>query len=176
MMDALPAHRPARGRPTPLVGREEEAGLMIALAQRVAREERPHLVTVIGQAGVGKSRLLRELSVKAADLDPAPSLRIGECPPYGTGIAYWAMAEVIRAEFGISADEASESAWEKLLEGTRALLDGRAEGDSSERTAAVIGVMLGLEAPERRAPRSTPRTRSGCGRPSSPPCARWSRR
>src|SRR5688500_6763462 len=70
VMDALPAHRPASRAATPLVGREEEAGLMIALAQRVAREERPHLVTVIGQAGVGKSRLLRELSVKAADLDP----------------------------------------------------------------------------------------------------------
>jgi class 3 adenylate cyclase/tetratricopeptide (TPR) repeat protein len=148
VMDALPAHRPASRTASPLVGREEEAGLMIALAQRVAREERPHLVTVIGQAGVGKSRLLRELSVKAAGLEPAPNLRIGECPPYGSGIAYWAMAEVIRSEFGISADEASESAWEKLLEGTRALLDGKTEGDSSERTAAVIGVMLGLEAGE----------------------------
>ncbi len=82
---------------------------MTALAQRVGHEGRPHLLTVIGQAGVGKSRLLRELSAQAADLDPAPKLRTGECPPYGSGIAFWAMAEVIRAEFGISAGEAAES-------------------------------------------------------------------
>src|SRR3954466_6481325 len=46
---------------TPLIGRDEEATLLASLVDRVEREGRPHLVTVVGQAGVGKSRLLREL-------------------------------------------------------------------------------------------------------------------
>ena len=54
--ERLPRPAPAK---TPLIGREEEAELLVSLVDRVGRESRPHLVTVIGQAGVGKSRLLR---------------------------------------------------------------------------------------------------------------------
>ena len=104
---------------------------------------------MIGQAGVGKSRLLRELTSRIAELDPAPALRIGECPPYGTGISYWAMAEMLRTEFGIAADEPTESAWGKLAGGVSALLaESEVEAESAERNAAVIGLMIGIEPPD----------------------------
>jgi class 3 adenylate cyclase/tetratricopeptide (TPR) repeat protein len=133
----------------PLVGRAEESSILFSLAQRVSREERPHLATVIGQAGVGKSRLLRELSARLEDLEQAPALMIGECPPYGSGISYWALAEVVRSRFGIAANEPTETAWPKLLDGVRGLLSGSEHGDQdadfAERNAAAIGVVLGIE-------------------------------
>jgi adenylate cyclase len=150
-----PVHRTAPRTAAPLIGREEESRLLVSLAERVGREERPHLVTVIGQAGVGKSRLLRELSNDLRELEPAPALRTGECPPYGAGMAYWAFGEVIRAEFGIARDEQADSAWSKLVEGLRRLGAGATAEQSGvgdveppDRSAAVIGRMLGLEPPD----------------------------
>ena len=137
-------HRGAERPGAPLVGRAEESGLLVSLAQRVGREGRPHLVTVIGQAGVGKSRLLRELGARLAELEPAPKLLTGECPPYGSGISYWALAEVIRAEFDLVGGEATDSAWRKLSEGMAERLD--AEGpEAAQRNAALIARMLGIE-------------------------------
>jgi predicted ATPase/class 3 adenylate cyclase len=143
-----PARRSAERPGAPLVGRSEESALLLSLAQRVRREERPHLVTVIGQAGVGKSRLLREFAARAAELEPAPKILTGECPPYGSGISYWALGEVIRTEFGLEGGEPTETAWAKLREGMAERLGGEAAGEGAERNAALIARMLGIEPPE----------------------------
>jgi predicted ATPase/class 3 adenylate cyclase len=143
--------RPHRATPrtaAPLIGREEESALLLSLAERVQREGRPHLVTVIGQAGVGKSRLLRELSSRLANLDPSPELRSGECPPYGAGIAYWALAEVLREEFGIAPEDSAEDTWRRLAEGVRDRLEQAGAEEPTERIAALIAVVLGIEPPE----------------------------
>ena len=67
--------RVSRGK-TPLIGREDETALLESLFERVVREGRPHLVTVIGPAGVGKSRLMREVvGALAARPEPAASPR-----------------------------------------------------------------------------------------------------
>ena len=68
VLDPGPATRGARSE-APLIGREDESALLMSLFDRVGRESRPHLVTVIGQAGVGKSRLLRELEVQIERAD-----------------------------------------------------------------------------------------------------------
>ncbi len=133
---------------TPLIGRDDELRLLLSLTEQLEREGRPHLVTVIGQAGVGKSRLLRELTERAAEFDPAPAVEVGECPPFGSGISYWALAEVLRAQFGIAGDEPADSAWEKLRSSVRALLGEDSGNEEAERIAATIAVVLGLEAPE----------------------------
>jgi adenylate cyclase len=142
---------------TPLIGREEEAGLLVSLVERVGREGRPHLVTVIGQAGVGKSRLLRELMSTLIDSEHPPTIRRGQCPPYGTGIAYWALAEVLNQEFEIRDTDAPEAAWEKLRSGVTELLREQGDEDAGERNAARLAIPLGLEAPEGlRGPESDP--------------------
>ncbi len=150
--------RQATGRAqTPLIGREEEAGLLMSLVDRVQREERPHLVTVIGQAGVGKSRLLRELMTNLADSDDPPTIRRGQCPPYGSGIAYWALAEVLNDEFEIRDTDAPEVAWEKLRAGVTELMKELGDEAAGERNAALLAIPLGLEPPEEldaRVPRS----------------------
>src|SRR4051812_21576936 len=93
-------------RPTstasPLVGRGDESELLLSLFDRAASEERTHLVTVIGQAGVGKSRLLRELATSVGARMPTPAVRLGSCPAYGAGLSYWALGEIVRGTFDIN--------------------------------------------------------------------------
>jgi class 3 adenylate cyclase/tetratricopeptide (TPR) repeat protein len=133
---------------TPLIGREEEAALLSSLVERVERESRPYLVTVIGQAGVGKSRLLRELMSGLAESEDPPTIRRGQCPPYGAGIAYWALAEVLNDEFDIRDNEAPEVAWEKLRAGVTTLMRDVGDEAAGERNAALLAIPLGLEPPE----------------------------
>ncbi len=133
---------------TPLIGREEEADLLVSLVERVGREDRPHLVTVIGQAGVGKSRLLRELVSTLIESDEPPTIRNGQCPPYGTGIAYWALAEVLNQEFEIRDTDPPEVAWQKLHAGVTELLAECGESEAGDRNARLLAIPLGLEPPE----------------------------
>ncbi|HET8593088.1 MAG TPA: adenylate/guanylate cyclase domain-containing protein [Solirubrobacterales bacterium] len=142
-----PRRRTSRAQ-TPLIGREEEASLLVSLVDRVAHEGRPHLVTVVGQAGVGKSRLLRELISTLIDSDPPPTIRRGQCPPYGSGIAYWALAEVLNQEFEIRDTDPPEVAWEKLRSGVSELLKDFGDREAAERNARLLAIPLGLEPPE----------------------------
>ncbi len=75
--------RIAAKREAPLVGRDYEVGTLASLHERVVREGRPHLVTLVGEAGVGKSRLLREFERHV--ILRAATLRTGRCLPYGSG-------------------------------------------------------------------------------------------
>jgi class 3 adenylate cyclase/tetratricopeptide (TPR) repeat protein len=133
---------------TPLIGREEEAGLLVSLVDRVSREGQPHLVTVIGQAGVGKSRLLRELMSSLIDAGTSPTIRSGQCPPYGSGIAYWALAEVLNQQFEIRDTDPPEAAWDKLRTGVMELMAELGDPDAGERNAGLLAIPLGIEAPD----------------------------
>src|SRR4051812_22722545 len=145
-----PVGRPVPLRPpAPLIGRDFEAGLLESLFERVVREGRPHLVTVIGQAGVGKSRLLAEFDWRLAERDPPPAGRPGRCLPYGSGVVYWAVGEILRSQFDIVDTDRSDVAWGKLATGIAELLsdeDADLE-ESAERQAALIGRLLGIEVP-----------------------------
>ncbi|HSL65988.1 MAG TPA: AAA family ATPase [Gaiellaceae bacterium] len=96
---------------TPLVGRESELELLRNTYERAVRDGRAHLVTIYGEAGVGKSRLAREF---ASTLDGATVL-VGRSLPYGEGITYWPLAEMVKAAAGIADDDPPEEAHEKLL-------------------------------------------------------------
>ena len=148
---AQPAGRAPSHRESPLVGRDDELDLLESIYTRVTRERRPHLVTVIGSAGVGKSRLLRECEERLSTADPAPVVREGRCLPYGSSIVFWALGEVLRAECGIVDGDAAEVAWRKLAGHVEELLEQTpAEGgESAERKAALVGRLLGIaEAPD----------------------------
>ena len=133
---------------TPLVGREDESELLFSLYQRVVNEQRPHLVTVIGQAGVGKSRLLRELTARLATAPEQPAVRLGSCPAYGAGLAYWALGEVIRDQFDIVDTDDSEAAFGKLRRGIETLVSEAETEEPPERVAAIVGRPLGIEPPD----------------------------
>jgi tetratricopeptide (TPR) repeat protein len=135
---------------TPLIGREDESALLASLVDRVVREERAHLVTVVGQAGVGKSRLLRELATQVSERPDSPLMRVGSCPAYGSGLAYWALGEVVRDQFQIVDTDDSEAAWLKLRTGFEKLFaEGGHDGEESpERLAATIARPLGVDVPD----------------------------
>jgi class 3 adenylate cyclase/tetratricopeptide (TPR) repeat protein len=101
---------------TPLVGRELERSLLIGTFERAAQQRSCQLVTVVGEPGVGKSRLCAEL---LTDLDGRPDLtrwRQGRCLPYGDGISFWALGEIVKSECGILESDTPAQAAAKLDE------------------------------------------------------------
>jgi DNA-binding SARP family transcriptional activator len=83
------------------VGREHELEVLRATYGRAVDAREAHLVTLIGDAGIGKTRLIRELWSWLAVQPSEPLLRAGRCLPYGRGITYWPLAEVLKAHLGI---------------------------------------------------------------------------
>ncbi|MBN1529721.1 MAG: tetratricopeptide repeat protein, partial [Thermoleophilaceae bacterium] len=138
---------------TPLVGRDNELVTLETLYEKVVREGAPHLVSLIGEAGVGKSRLLREFERVLGEHSIAPTVRTGRCLPYGTGIVFWALGEVLRAECGIVDTDSSEEAWRKLSGYVAGLFgNGDQLNEPGEREAALIGRLLGIEVPPELVP------------------------
>ena len=124
------AERPRR-LDSPIVGRAEElARMQAALADAVA-ERRCRLVTVVGEAGVGKSRLVDEF---VRSLDVGATFLRGRCLPYGDGITYWPFAEGVRQAAGILERDTTDVALQKL-----SALAG--DADAEERVASAIGLV-----------------------------------
>jgi class 3 adenylate cyclase len=107
-VDVAPAHA------TPFVGRNDELDVVRQLYARTVRESECHLLTLVGEPGIGKSRLVAELS---AFVDAQPELvswRQGRCLPYGDGIAFWALGEIVKAHTGVLESDTPAAAREKL--------------------------------------------------------------
>jgi class 3 adenylate cyclase/tetratricopeptide (TPR) repeat protein len=96
----------------PFVGRESELFLLENTLSRTIRDKRPHVFTVYGEPGVGKSRLLREFLAGVEGV----TILTGRALPYGEGVTYWPLAEMVKAAAGITDDDPIEKAREKLIE------------------------------------------------------------
>jgi class 3 adenylate cyclase/tetratricopeptide (TPR) repeat protein len=105
------AEAPPRPPETPFVGRTRELALLEEAWERVVSERRCELVTVVGEAGIGKSRLVSELAsgIEAEVLS-------GRCLPYGEGITYWPLLEVLRQLDALPSDPAAATALRSLSE------------------------------------------------------------
>lgn len=136
---------PAQGHApsTPLVGRSEEVARLESLFERVARDGAPHLVTVIGQAGVGKSRLLHELEARLEQRASPVQVRRGRCLAVGSGIVYGPFAEILRAECGIARGDDGELVRAKLTERFGPPLEALEGADLLERRITPLARMLG---------------------------------
>jgi class 3 adenylate cyclase/predicted ATPase len=114
------AARAGEGRSTgleaPFVGRDRELRLLKDLFHATAADRRAHLLTVVGIAGIGKSRLAWEFEKYADGLVETVYWHRGRCLAYGDGVAYWALAEMIRSRTGITESEDESSALRKLRE------------------------------------------------------------
>jgi class 3 adenylate cyclase/tetratricopeptide (TPR) repeat protein len=98
----------------PLVGRELEKALLVGTFERAVQQRSVQLVTIVGEPGVGKSRMIAELS---GYTDAKPGIfrwRQGRCLPYGEGITFWALGEIVKAEAGILESDSAEVAEAKL--------------------------------------------------------------
>jgi class 3 adenylate cyclase/tetratricopeptide (TPR) repeat protein len=124
----------ARHMDSPMVGRDRQLRVLTEAAERSRDERAPQLVTILGLAGVGKSRLVHEFlqQVRAE----ATVIR-GHCLPYGDAITYWPLAEALRGAAGIQPDDSPETALGKL----GALAAGMPQARVvTERVAAAIGL------------------------------------
>jgi class 3 adenylate cyclase/tetratricopeptide (TPR) repeat protein len=123
-----------------LVGRETELELLLNTVQRTVRDRRAHLFTIYGEPGVGKSRLAREF----LDGVEGASILTGRCLPYGEGITYWPLAEMIKAAAGISDDDPLEEAFEKL----RACCEDEAVADLLGLASGLLEALQGERSSE----------------------------
>jgi class 3 adenylate cyclase/tetratricopeptide (TPR) repeat protein len=101
---------------TPFVGREVEKTLLQGLFDRCVRDSTVEVVTLVGEPGVGKSRLCAELSRYIDEREELVRWRQGRCPPYGEGITFWALGELVKSHTGIFESDSPEIAASKLEE------------------------------------------------------------
>ncbi|HSK16101.1 MAG TPA: adenylate/guanylate cyclase domain-containing protein, partial [Gaiellaceae bacterium] len=131
-----------------LVGRDEELRLLRDAVGRAEREHAPQLVTIVGAPGLGKSRLLFELYA-ALQADPAVFAywRQGRSLPYGEGVSFWALGEILKAQAGILESDAADQASEKLLAAIGAVLPDVSEAAwVAEHLRPLAGLAGSLEA------------------------------
>jgi class 3 adenylate cyclase/tetratricopeptide (TPR) repeat protein len=123
----------------PLIGREDDLDMLRLIARRAARERVPQLVTVIGEAGIGKTRLAGELFEELR----AQGWRtvVGRSPPYGHGIAFWALGEILHDVADMSADARANQVEPAL----QAVLKEVGADDAGELAAALVVAMRGAE-------------------------------
>src|SRR5215204_4701584 len=130
---------------TPFVGRQAELDLLKGLFEQTLTDRTVRLVTVVGEPGVGKSRFVSEL---AASVDERPELviwRQGRCLPYGDGITFWALGEIIKAQAGILETDPPAPATAKLQAAVAVLVPDPSEG---EWLRARLAPLLGIAGPD----------------------------
>ena len=122
---------------TPFVGRDRELRLLQDTFERMVAESEIQLVTIAGEPGVGKTRLLAEFRDWVDDRPELIFWRQGRCLPYGDGITFWALGEIVKAHAGILESDAPEEASSKLT-------DAVAGMDDEEWLHARLGLLVGL--------------------------------
>jgi class 3 adenylate cyclase/tetratricopeptide (TPR) repeat protein len=135
----------SRDAATPLVGREREVEVLVSALDRAVEERTPQLVTLVGVPGIGKSRLLAELF---ASIDRGGRLtfwRQGRSLPYGEGVSFWALGEMVKAQAGILETDTGEEAARKLAEAIDRLLPEDSEARWVESHLRALAGLAGEE-------------------------------
>jgi len=132
----------------PLVGRANELETLVAIWERVVRDRRPHFVTVLGEAGVGKSRLAVEFA--AIVRERGGRIVRGRALPYRDSSAYGAFAAQVKQLAGIFESDPLDVAARKLRDAAASVL-----GDDAPEVAGHLSIILGLDSEEAVADRET---------------------
>jgi class 3 adenylate cyclase/tetratricopeptide (TPR) repeat protein len=129
------------GLEAPFVGRDREMRLVKELFHSASEESRAHLVSVVGIAGIGKTRLSWEFEKYTDGLAQDVWWHRGRCLAYGEGVAYWALAEMVRARAGILEGEDPATSLEKLRASiARFVTDLEERGWVEPRLAHLLGL------------------------------------
>ena len=125
---------------TPLIGRDDDLALLQSTYARTLRESSTQLVTIVGEPGVGKTRLTTEFRRWVDDQPEIVFWRQGRSLPYGEGITYWALGEMVKAQAGILESDSPDEAGAKL-----AVAVAEVTSDASEREwlAQSLGPLIG---------------------------------
>jgi predicted ATPase len=128
----------------PLIGRERELDVLVGALERVTEEHSAQLVTLVGVPGMGKSRLVYELFQAIERGKTLIYWRQGRSLPYGEGVSFWALGEMVKAQAGIREDDTDDQAAERLGRAVRDLLP---EGEAGW-VESHLKPLAGLGAPE----------------------------
>ncbi len=131
----------------PMVGREREVGVLAGIWERVAAERRPHLVTVFGPAGIGKSRLALEFADLVESL--GGGVIKGRSTPYGASTPYSAFAQHVKQVAGVFDSDEVPAAQEKLREAVDELVGAGAADEHAANLAMLVGFDPGKTASDR---------------------------
>ena len=127
----------------PFVGRTRELHTLRDFFNRSATEGRAHLVSVIGVAGIGKSRLVDELEKHLDGLVGTTYWHRGRSPSYGEGVTFWALGEMVRTRARIADADDDTTQRSKLA----AAVDEFVESDDRAWVQTALEVLLGLRPP-----------------------------
>jgi class 3 adenylate cyclase len=131
---------PTSPGPAAFVGRVHELELLRLLFDRTVRERHANLVTIVGAPGIGKSRLAHEVVASLEAREPGLRVLRGRCLPYGDGLTYWPLAEILKAEAGILDSDPPE----EILRKARASLEPRFAGEDAIGVTAVLLSSIGV--------------------------------
>jgi class 3 adenylate cyclase len=124
-----------------LVGREAEADMLRDALDRSRREPSTQLVSVMGEPGIGKTRLVEELYTYVEALPGLVTWRRGRSLAYGEGVAFWALGEMVKAQAGILESDSAAVAQEKLSQAvTQVIVDERDCGWVTRHLRPLVGL------------------------------------
>ena len=139
-----PGFRPGRVR-TPLFGRKAELGMLWQALGTSVSQRNPHLVLLVGEAGVGKTRLVEE-AVEMAKVQHDALVIEGRCLPYGEANPWWPIAEALRQACGIDPDDPADVAASKCREAIAGVMGATGEGVEASRVSDGLLYLMGFEA------------------------------
>jgi class 3 adenylate cyclase/predicted ATPase len=140
-----PGYRPRRVQ-TPFVGRDSELGILTNAVDAAVSRSRAHLVLLLGEAGVGKSRLAAEVSQRACASHHALVYE-GRCVPYGEANVWWPVAEALRQACGITPDDGASAARELCADAVAGALEQSTDADEVRRVVNGLLHLMGYETP-----------------------------
>jgi len=138
--------RGVHGLRSPLVGRQAELDLLVSLFERAAGEGRPHLVTLYGEPGVGKSRLTVEFLATLKKRPQEARVVRGRCLSYGSGVTFWPLAEILKSQAGILDSDPPDEVVGKLTALGKRVLTAQVAQDPA-RATALLGYTVGIAVP-----------------------------
>src|SRR3954452_8520964 len=141
-----PGARPNRGR-APLVGRDPELGLLSHAIGTATARRHAQLLLLIGEAGMGKTRLAEE-AASIASCDHDALVLEGRCVPYGEANVWWPVAEALRAGCGITPEDSADEARERCTETVRNAMGGSLSAEIDRVTNGLLHLM-GYDGPLR---------------------------
>jgi class 3 adenylate cyclase/tetratricopeptide (TPR) repeat protein len=133
VLDILTAPEVGARPEPPLVGRREELAIVLEAYERCVGDRTPVTLTILGTAGIGKSRLAAEVT---AALGQTPVVLPARCLPYGEGITFWPVAEIVKRACGIADDDSRDEVRAKI---EAAVAGAEDEALIVERIAALVG-------------------------------------
>jgi class 3 adenylate cyclase/tetratricopeptide (TPR) repeat protein len=124
----------------PFIGRQHELALLEQMFARAVSESSMQLVTLTGEPGAGKSRLAEQFRAILEERDEAFAWRAGRCLPYGEGITFWALGQVVKAQAGVLDSDNAEEVSRKLAVAVLEVVEEASERDWFQaRLAPLVG-------------------------------------